>query len=89
MELQRIPSAEMLPGLRLSLRFADGAEGIADLIPVIARGAALAAIAAAPAALTITQGGRAVAWHDVDGEEIDLCADALRRMIGSARTAAE
>ena len=95
MELARIVSAEMLPGLRLSVRFADGAEGVADLAPLVAQGSALAAIAAAPAAFAITQGGRAIAWRDADGEEVDLCADALRRMrgvappLGEARAAAE
>ncbi|MCC7281439.1 MAG: hypothetical protein IT556_03580 [Acetobacteraceae bacterium] len=89
MELARIVSAEMLPGLRLALRFADAAEGVAELAPLVAQGPALAAIAAAPSAFTVTQGGRAIAWQDADGDEVDLCADALRRMIGAARAAAE
>jgi putative hemolysin len=89
MELARIVSAEMLPGLRLTLRFADGGEGVAELAPLVTTGPALAAIAANPAGFTIAQGGRAIAWQDADGEEVDLCADALRRLIGTARAAAE
>lgn len=89
MELQRIVAAEMQPGLRLVLRFADGTEGVAALASVVAQGGALAAIAAAPGAFTITQAGRAIAWRDADGEEVDLCADALRRLLGSERAAAE
>jgi len=89
MELHRIVSAEMLPGLRLSLRFADGGAGIAELAPVVATGAALAAIANNPDDFTLAQGGRVIAWKDADGEDVDLCADALRRMISVSRAAAE
>lgn len=89
MELAHIVSAEMLSGLRLALRFADGTEGVAELAPLAAKGGALAALTATPDAFTITQGGRAIAWQDADGDEVDLCADALRRLIGSARIAAE
>lgn len=87
--MQRITLAEMLPGYRLRLRFADGAEGVADLAPLVARGGVYAAIAAAPDAVRIGPRGRSVEWPGPEGEAVDFCADALRLEIEARRAAAE
>jgi len=89
MDMQRIATAAMLPGLRLRLTFADGFQGIADMATLAASGGALAVVAVDPFGFTITQNGRAVAWLDADGDEVDLCADALRLMAEEQRAAAE
>ena len=78
MELHRIVSAEMLPGLRLRLRFEDGFQGIASLAEVVQAGAVLTAIFDKPAEFAIVENGRAIAWKRADGDDVDLCADALR-----------
>jgi len=87
MELSRIASLEVIPGSQLRLRFADGAEGIVDLAPLVATGGVFATLAAAPPA--VVEGGRAIAWRDPDGEEADMDADTLRRMLRPLRAAAE
>ena len=76
--MQRIVTAEMQPGFRLRLRFADGLEGVADFAPLVARGGVYAAIAGAPDAGRIGPNGRSVEWPDAAGESVDFCADALR-----------
>jgi len=86
MDLARIVAMEALPGARVRLRFADGAEGVAELAPLVAQGGVFATLDGGT--LTVAEGGRAVAWRDPDGEEADMDADTLRRMIGSARVAA-
>jgi hypothetical protein len=86
MELARILRLEALPEQRLRLCFADGTIGVADLAPLIASGGVFAALAEQAPALVA--GGRAIAWRDADGEEADMDADTLRRMLGSARAAA-
>ncbi len=87
--MERITLAEMLPGYRLRLRFADGAEGVAELAPLVAIGGVYAAIAAAPDAVRIGPRGRSVEWPGADGEAVDFCADALRLEIDARRAAAE
>jgi hypothetical protein len=90
MKLHRITAAEMLPGFRVSLTFDDGFHGIAPLAETVAIGGALTAIRDNPAAFRVEQEGRAVVWTDTDGEEVDLCADALRLLAErSAAQAAE
>ena len=89
MSMQRIVSAEMLPGYRLRIAFADGTQGIAELAPLVARGGVYAAIAAAPDAVRIGPRGRSVEWTDADGETVDFCADALRLDIEGRSIAAE
>lgn len=86
--MQRIVAAEMEPGFRLRLRFADGLEGVADFAPLVARGGVYAAIAAAPEAVRIGPHGRSVAWPDAEGESVDFCADALRLEIEGRSAAA-
>ena len=83
MILQRILAAEALPGPRLRLRFADGFHGIVPLAALLRQGGVFTAIAAHPDRFAIAPSGRALVWTDADGEEIDLCADALRRMAAS------
>lgn len=73
-------------GPRLRLRFADGVAGVADLAPLVAMGGVFAALAIAPD--TLAPGGRAVVWRDQDGEEADMDANTLRRMIVAERAAA-
>lgn len=90
MKLHRITAAEMLPGLRLRLAFDDGFHGIAPLAETVAIGGALTAVRDNPKAFAVGQGGRALVWADADGEEVDLCADALRLLAErSAAQAAE
>jgi len=86
--MQRIVRAEMQPGFRLRLRFADGMEGEADFAPLVARGGVYAAIASAPGAVRVGPHGRSVAWPDPNGETIDFCADALRLEIEGRSAAA-
>lgn len=90
MDLAHIVAAECVGGLRLRLSFADGAEGVVDLAPELGEEpGALAVIRDTPAAFTIAPRGRALVWRDAEGNDIDLCADALRRMIQPAQAAAE
>ena len=80
----------MLPGLRLRLAFDDGFRGIAPLAETVAIGGALTAVRDNPEGLAVSQNGRAVVWIDTGGEEVDLCADALRLLAEeSAEQAAE
>ena len=88
MKLQRITAARMLPGYHLRLAFADGARGVVDLAPLVARGGVYEAIAAAPEAVSIGPRGRSVAWVGADGEPVDFCADALRLDLQAERDAA-
>lgn len=87
--MERIVEAQMMPGYRLRLRFADGLDGVAELAPLVARGGVYAAIAAAPQAVRIGMRGRSVEWPGLDGEAVDFCADALRLDIEARRAAAE
>ena len=89
MNLARIVTAEHVGGFRYQLRFADGAEGVADLGPEVGHGAALAPIREAPGAFTLSGHGRALAWQDAEGEEVDFCADMLRDLIAHRQQAAE
>jgi hypothetical protein len=87
MELAHIDSLELLPGPALRLRFADGVTGVVDLASLMQRGGVFASLGRA--APRLTEQGRAIAWDDPDGEEADMDADTLRRMITPARAAAE
>jgi hypothetical protein len=80
MELHRIVAAEMLSGLRLRLRFEDGFQGIASLAETVRAGGVLTAISDNPTGFSVIENGRAIAWRYVDGDDVDLCADALRRL---------
>ena len=87
MRMHQIESARMLPGLNLSLTFADGFSGIANLSETAQKGGVLAVIHSNPGDLR-SPGGRSIIWLDKDGDEVDLCADALRIMAGTATTRA-
>jgi hypothetical protein len=85
--MHRIMHAETLPGFRVRLRFSDGLEGIADFTPLVTKGGAYQAIAAAPEAARIGMRGRSLEWPGADGEAVDFCADALRLTVLEARAA--
>jgi hypothetical protein len=89
MQMQTITAAAVLPGQRLRLTFADGFQGIVDLAAIAARGGVLSVLATDPGGFTVAAHGRALVWHDADGDEVDLCADALRQMAEEQRQAAE
>ncbi|MCK8787989.1 DUF2442 domain-containing protein [Roseomonas sp. NAR14] len=88
-EEQRITGAHMAPGYRLHLTFADGAQGVVDLAPLVARGKVYRAIEAAPGAFRLVFDGTAIEWPDGAGDVVDFCADALRMQMVPARAAAE
>jgi len=89
MRLERIETARPLAGYRIRLRFADGTEGVADLSSLVSHGGVFAALAADFGALRIIEHGRALAWHDAEGDDVDLCADALHQLLRKDRAAAE
>lgn len=77
--LRTIQSAEPLPPSRIRLIWGDGTESVVDLAPVLATGGVFAHLAD-PAAFRIAAvgpPGRTLVWRDPEGDEIDLCADAL------------
>jgi hypothetical protein len=90
MELAQIEAVEWIGGERFRLHFADGVTGIVDLGPELGDDpGALAVVREKPGSVTVAPRGRALVWPDPNGEEVDLCADALRRMMEPARAAAE
>jgi hypothetical protein len=89
MELHTIAAADALPGQRLRLTFADGFQGVVDLAAIAARGGVLSVLATDPGGFAVSEHGRALVWVDADGDEVDLCADALRQMAEEQRQAAE
>jgi hypothetical protein len=86
MEMHTIKAADALPGQRLRLTFADGFQGIVDLPEIAACGGVLSVLATDPGGFAMAEHGRALVWGDADGDEVDLCADALRS--NSARPSA-
>lgn len=90
MELQHIEAAEWIGALRFRLRFADGAVGIVDLAPELGDDpGVLAVIRDRPEGFTIAPYGRALVWRDDQGDDVDLCADALRLGMEARAAAAE
>ena len=79
--MRRIVSATPLPKHRLALRWATGESAEIDLAPLFRRGV-FATVRGARAFATVEVGdrGRSVFWRDSDGDELDLCADALWSM---------
>jgi hypothetical protein len=78
-------------GHRLVLTWASGETAELDLSPLFRKGA-FAAVrdARAFAQVAIGERGRSLVWHDPEGDELDLCADALWKMAYErAVTAAE
>jgi len=88
MDMHTIRAADVLPGHRLKLTFEDRFQGIVDLAAIAARGGVLSALGTDPAGFAVAERGRALVWIDGDGEEADLCADALRQMAEEQRQAA-
>lgn len=89
MELQHIEAAEWMGALRFRLRFADGAVGIVDLAPELGGDpGVLVVIRDRPESFAIAPHGRALVWRDDAGEDVDLCADALRLDMEAGRQAA-
>jgi hypothetical protein len=83
--MQSIIAVEPLPQIRLRITWADQSESTVDLRPLLAMGGVFEALADQPrfAAVRIGERGRTLIWHDREGDEIDLCADAC----GKWRTA--
>ncbi len=82
MILRTIQSAEPLSLGRIRLVWGDGSELVVDLAPLLAKGDVFAFLAdpAAFNAVTVGERGRTLIWRDPEGDEIDLCADALWRL---------
>jgi hypothetical protein len=89
MDMHTIKTAEALPGHRLRLTFEDGFHGVVDLAAIAAHGGVLSVLATDPGGFAVSEHGRALVWVDADGDEVDLCADALRQMVAEQREAAE
>ncbi len=82
MMLRTIQSAERLPESRIGLVWGDGSEAVVDLAPVLAKGGVFAFLCdpAAFGAVAVGPRGRTLVWRDPEGDEVDLCADALWRL---------
>jgi len=82
MMLRTLQSAQPLPESRIKLVWGDGAESVVDLAPLLAKGGVLAFLRepAAFKAVAVGPRGRTLVWRDAEGDEIDLCADALWRL---------
>jgi hypothetical protein len=89
MDMHTIRTVDTLSGHRLKLTFEDGFQGIVDLSAIAARGGVLSVLGTDPGGFAVAERGRALVWIDADGDEVDLCADALRQMAEEQRQAAE
>ncbi|WP_158925495.1 DUF2442 domain-containing protein [Acidisphaera sp. S103] len=89
MDMHTIKAAAILPGHRLKLTFEDGFQGVVDLAAIAARGGVLSVLGTDPDGFAVAERGRALVWIDEDGDEVDMCADALRQMAEEQRQAAE
>jgi hypothetical protein len=89
MDMHTIRTADTLSGHRLKLTFEDGFQGIVDLAAKAARGGVLSVLGTDPNGFAVAERGRALVWIDADGDEVDLCADALQQMAEEQRQAAE
>lgn len=82
MMLRTIQSVEPLPASRVRLVWDDDSESEVDLAPLLAKGGVFAHLVD-PAAFNSAEvgpRGRTLVWRAPEGDEIDLCADALWRM---------
>ena len=77
--MQSIIGVEPLPQTRLRVTWADRSEAVVDLRPLLAKGGVFEVLAdqARFEAVQIGERGRTLIWRDDEGDEIDLCADAL------------
>ena len=80
--MQSIIAVEPLPQIRLRITWANQSEAVVDLRPLLAKGGVFEVLAdqARFEAVRIGVRGRTLIWHDHEGDEIDLCADALWQM---------
>jgi len=76
--MRRIVSVTPLPRQRLALQWASGETAEVDLASVFSKGV-FAALKGprAFARVEIGERGRSIFWRDAEGDELDLCADAL------------
>jgi len=66
----------------MRLVWGDGSESTVDLAPILAKGGVFAFLTDPTAfnAVAVSEHGRTLVWRDPEGDEIDLCADALWRL---------
>jgi hypothetical protein len=90
MKLRTIRSAKPLPASRVQLVWDDGTESVVDLAPVLAKSGVFTFLTdpAAFNAVAVGPRGRTLVWQDPEGDEIDLCADALWRLARQGATEA-
>ena len=80
--MRSIIAVQPLPQTRLRITWADQSESVIDLRPLLAKGGVFEVLADQTRfdAVRIGERGRTLIWHDREGDEIDLCADALWQM---------
>lgn len=80
--LPTIQNVQALPANRIRLAWADGSESVVDLGPVLTKGGVFEFLRDPAAFGNVAVGprGRTLVWRDPEGDEIDLCADALWRL---------
>ena len=88
--MQIITAVQPLPQTRLRITWADWSESLVDLRPLLARGGVFEVLAdqARFDAVQIGERGRTLIWRDDEGDEIDLCADALWQMAHGGKVSA-
>ena len=88
--MRSIIAVEPLPQTRLRLTWADQSEAVVDLRPLLVKGVVFEVLAdpARFEAVQIGERGRTLIWRDDEGDEIDLCADALWQMAHSGKVSA-
>jgi hypothetical protein len=88
--MQTIRTAEPLPESRIRLTWGDGSKSVLGLSPILAKGGVFAFLTdpAAFNAVEVGERDRTLVWRDPDGDEVDLCADALSRMAHGGEAAA-
>jgi hypothetical protein len=78
--MYHIETATPLDEGRIKLRFRDGFEGEVSVRPLIQKAGVFAFLddVARFRDVRIGEDGRWIYWYDSEGDEVDLCADALR-----------
>jgi len=78
--MYHIETATPLREGRIKLRFRDGFEGEISVHPLIQAGGVFAFLddVGRFREVQVGEDGRWIYWHDPEGDEVDLCADALR-----------
>ena len=77
--LRTIQRAVPLPDSRVRVTWGDGTELVIDLSSFLSKEGVFAFLSDRTrfAALSVGPRGRTLVWRDPEGDEIDLCADAL------------